>query len=220
MRIGFGVSVASSHAAGMSYLWHDPDYLRPERQLAPPAVHRMFDDMPLPAEEHELPDGVTDPFAKLEAVYDIAGAQMERGLKGAQFLHGKPATIDATLNTQDPSDRHQLHTAHHAQVVATAPLPVSKKIDPTFDAKPHQREGIGDALSIMATMGPMVAGHAVATATQGPLPMMAGQAVTMAGTVVSAAEVVAAGVAEGLKETTQVPQPRRGLRRRDDSLDR
>ena len=87
MRIG---STGTSHHAGMSSIWHDPDF-EPGRQFQAPIVTKNFDDLPVPTEQHELPDGVSDPFAKLDAVYDVAAAQMERGVKGAEFLHGKAA---------------------------------------------------------------------------------------------------------------------------------
>ncbi len=85
MRVG-GVS---THAAGMSSLWHDPDLDAPVKRFETPLVHKNFDQMPLPAEQAELPAGVQDPFARLDAVYDAAAVQMERGLKGAEFLHGR-----------------------------------------------------------------------------------------------------------------------------------
>jgi hypothetical protein len=96
MRVGsIGVS---SHAAGMSALWHDPDF-QPVKRFETPLVQKSFDEMPLPTEQVELPDGVADPFAKLDAVYDAAALQMDRGLKGAEFLHGRKAPPSATAPT-------------------------------------------------------------------------------------------------------------------------
>jgi hypothetical protein len=94
----------SSHMAGMSSLWHDPDFI-PERRFETPLVTRNYDDIPVPTEQHELPDGVKDPFAKLDAVYDAAALQMERGIKGANFLHGKPATIGLDPGLAGPNDQ-------------------------------------------------------------------------------------------------------------------
>ena len=74
MRIG-SVS-SSSHAAGMSALWHDPEFDAPVRRFETPLVQKNFDDLPVPTEHHELPDGVQDPFQKLDAVYDAAAVQM------------------------------------------------------------------------------------------------------------------------------------------------
>jgi hypothetical protein len=96
MRVG-ALSV-SSHAAGMSALWHDPDF-EPVKRFETPLVQKNFDQLPLPTEQIELPDGVADPFAKLDAVYDAAAAQMDRGLKGAEFLHGKKAPSSVTPPT-------------------------------------------------------------------------------------------------------------------------
>jgi hypothetical protein len=96
MRVG-ALSV-SSHAAGMSALWHDPDF-EPVKRFETPLVQKNFDQLPLPTEQVELPDGVADPFAKLDAVYDAAAVQMDRGLKGAEFLHGKKAPSSVTPPT-------------------------------------------------------------------------------------------------------------------------
>jgi hypothetical protein len=74
----------------MSALWHDPDF-QPVKRFETPLVQKNYDELPLPTEQVELPDGVADPFAKLDAVYDAAAVQMDRGLKGAEFLHGKKA---------------------------------------------------------------------------------------------------------------------------------
>lgn len=87
MRIG--QSANSSHRAGMSALWHDAEYL-PEKQLHTPTVEKGLEDLSLPSEQHQLPEGMADPFAKLEQVYDVAAEQMERGIRGQQFLNGKP----------------------------------------------------------------------------------------------------------------------------------
>lgn len=86
MRIGS--TNVSSHAAGMSALWHDADYL-PEKHIHTPTVEKGLSEMPLPSEQHQLPPGVADPFARLDQVYDLAGQQMERGLEGQAFLHGR-----------------------------------------------------------------------------------------------------------------------------------
>jgi hypothetical protein len=103
MRVG-GVLV-SSHAAGMSALWHDPDF-HPVKRFETPTVQKNYDEMPVPTEQVELPDGVVDPFAKLDAVYDTAALQMERGVKGHEFLHGKKAPAAAEVpraGAEDPT---------------------------------------------------------------------------------------------------------------------
>lgn len=86
MRVG--QSPFSAHQHGMSALWHDADYVPEQRFETPLVRHHGLEDMALPAEQHQLPEGVNDPFHKLDAVFEIAAAQMERGLKGAAFLHG------------------------------------------------------------------------------------------------------------------------------------
>ena len=103
MRIG---SVShSSHAAGMSALWHDPEFDAPVRRFETPLVQKSFEDLPVPTEHHELPDGVSDPFKKLDAVYDAAAVQMERGIKGSDFLHGKNKAPDANFGKPDDVTR-------------------------------------------------------------------------------------------------------------------
>ena len=87
MRVGG--SPYSAHQAGMSALWHDVDYI-PEKRFETPLVRGGLEDMALPSEQHQLPDGVDDPFKKLDEVYDVAAAQMDRGIKGSTFLHGRP----------------------------------------------------------------------------------------------------------------------------------
>ena len=104
MRIG-SLQV-STHAAGMSALWHDTDYL-PEKRIHTPTVERGLEELPLPSEQHQLPPGVEDPFRKLDDVYAVAADQMERGLEGRAFLHGRPppASFDARVKTAlEPGD--------------------------------------------------------------------------------------------------------------------
>lgn len=94
MRVGGSTSGISSHQAGMSSLWHDPDW-RPEKAVDVPKVVQRFADEQelLPSEQHQLPRGA-DAFAKLDEIYEMAGAQMDRGIEGAQFLHGKRPTTN------------------------------------------------------------------------------------------------------------------------------
>jgi hypothetical protein len=100
--------MASSHLAGMSALWHDADYL-PEKKIHIPTVEKGLDEMPLPSEQHQLPQEL-DAFAKMDEVYEVAGRQMERGIEGANFLHGKqpvnaPAeTSSSKLQPKDPAE--------------------------------------------------------------------------------------------------------------------
>lgn len=73
----------------MSSLWHDADW-QPDKSIHIPTVVQKFPDESelLPSEEHQLPRGF-DAFAKLDEIYEVAGAQMDRGIEGAQFLHGR-----------------------------------------------------------------------------------------------------------------------------------
>ncbi len=86
MRIS-GRQNTLSHQAGMSALWHDADYI-PDRRIDVPTVEKGLEGEPLPSERHHNPDQ-TDPYARQDAAYDIAAQQMERGIKGMEFLHGK-----------------------------------------------------------------------------------------------------------------------------------
>ncbi len=105
MRIG-GSSIASTHAAGMSALWHDAaldeDGL-PLKRLHIPTVEKKIEDLPLPGEDHQLPEGYADPFARMDAAYDVAAAQMERGLKGTEFLHGRNSEKKAPPRVEGPA---------------------------------------------------------------------------------------------------------------------
>lgn len=104
MRIGS--SPFSAHQAGMSALWHDVDYI-PEKRFETPLVHKGLQDLALPHEAHQLPEGVADPFQKMDEVFEAAAAQMERGLAGQAFLHGRPASVAASMaaETTDPGRR-------------------------------------------------------------------------------------------------------------------
>lgn len=108
MRVG--QSPFSAHQAGMSALWHDADYV-PEQRFETPIVMRGLQDFAVPSEQHQLPDGVEDPFQKLEAIFELAAAQMDRGIRGVTFLHGKPP-----VEVAGPHERHEdaTHAALHA----------------------------------------------------------------------------------------------------------
>lgn len=116
MRIG---SQVTSRMAGMSALWHDADYL-PDKHIHIPTVERGIDDMPLPSEQHQLPPGAKDPFAKLDQVYDVAAQQMERGLEGQAFLHGRPA----------PAERHERGPLQSAELHAEVTRTYAQAADP------------------------------------------------------------------------------------------
>lgn len=184
MRVG-GAQV-STKAAGMSALWHDIDYL-PSQHIHTPTVERGLDDLPLPSEQHQLPPGIKDPFAKLDEIYDVAGAQMERGLEGAAFLHGKapPAVYEARAleafeaaqeqtrtmirppETKQTSRGAQEHRAADQQIEARAQAgnaapKVSNATNPS-NAK-QQSERAQKALEVAEGMGVSVAAMAVTQA--------------------------------------------------------
>ena len=235
MRVG--QSPFSAHQAGMSALWHDVDFV-PEKRFETPPVEKGIEDWALPGEQHQLPDGVADPFHKLDQVYDVAAAQMERGIKGAQFLHGKPPSAETTDPRRNADDiarvqqsapmkgsavdqkfvesiRTDFEQARMTNQAAAITVPKAKGGTKTAadaeakDAAP-QASSVGDTVGALMTFLPMAGGQAVASVVQGPLPALATQAVTVTSAVVGAAQVTAAGVAEGLKAEEPVVV-RRGL---------
>lgn len=241
MRIGS--SPVSAHRAGMSALWHDVDYV-PEKRFETPVVAKMLQDFALPHEEHQLPEGVADPFKKLDQAFEVAAAQMERGIQGQAFLHGKPRPaaevsdprriVDdgARLSAQAPtkgsaadrqivdSVRADLDQARRIGTAAATPIAVGKSATKTAaqaesEAAAPKASGAGDVLDSLATFLPMAGGQAIQSVAQGPLPALATQAVTVASGVVGAAEVASVGIAEGLKEEEPI-LPRRGLGRTRD----
>lgn len=104
MRVGGPSGGAAAHLAGMSHLWHDQEW-QPEKSLDIPRVLRRFDDEQdlLPKEAHQLPSGGAG-FAKLDEAYEVAAAQEELGLRGAQFLHGRVAPAQAARDTAGNAD--------------------------------------------------------------------------------------------------------------------
>ena len=215
----------------MSSLWHDPDF-EPIRQFQSPLVQRSFDDLPVPTERHELPDGVSDPFTKLDAVYDTAAVQMERGIKGAEFLHGKKApSADPTVAARvDDSARVQERPIDPARQAATtldrqtrdhirrldqaANQPIATSSSATKTASHQQAEQAANAgashdahsgLDAAMSFGPMIAAQAA-------------QALQTVNTVAAVGEVALVGVAEAtgdpLDISSSLGAPRRGLSRK------
>lgn len=237
MRVGS--SPFSAHQSGMSALWHDADYI-PEKRFETPLVHKHLQDMALPSEQHQLPDGVEDPFKKLDQIFEVAAAQMDKGIAGQAFLHGRARAQEVADPVRHAADVTK--TMHHApqkgsavdhkivesvradleqvrltnQAAATA-VPVAKSATKTAAEKeavaaaPHA-SSVGDVLGAAATFMPMAAGQAVQGVVQGPLPALASQAVTIANAVAGAGQIATVGVAEGLKEDEPVVV-KRGLAR-------
>lgn len=235
MRVGS--SPFSAHQAGMSALWHDADYV-PEQRFETPVVRTGLEDFALPTEQHQLPDGVDDPFKKLEAVFEVAAAQMERGIKGANFLHGHKPRVDDVAEARNSqrmidsqangvqkgtaasqkiveSVRTDLEQVRMTNQAAASPIATTKGASKTAAekeavAQAPNMSGVSDALGTAAIFVPMAVGSGVQTAIQGPLPALASQAVTVVGAAGTAGEVMVVGIAEGLKEDAPV-QVRRGL---------
>lgn len=225
MRVG-GLS-SSSHAAGMSALWHDPEFDPAVRRFETPLVQKTFDDLPVPTEQHELPDGVSDPFKKLDAIYDAAAVQMERGIKGAEFLHGKkpvadhikpdemtrlqdrPVALDPAKQTAQRLDKQERE--HHQRLGQAAVAKPVASSSATKTAAQKETEaaangGAVDADSVIGaamTFAPMAAAQAATTLVQGPLPALAAQAINTTGAVASVADLAMVGVAEATKETKE-----------------
>ncbi len=240
MRVGS--SPFSAHQAGMSALWHDADYV-PEQRFETPVVRTGLEDFALPTEQHQLPDGVEDPFKKLDAIFEVAAAQMERGLKGAAFLHGhKPRVddigearesrraVDGQINGAQKgsaasqkivdSVRADLEQVRMTNQAAATPIATTKGASKTAAekeavAQAPNMSGVSDALGSAAIFVPMAVGSGIQTAIQGPLPALASQAVTVVGAAGTAGEVMVVGIAEGLKEEAPV-QVRRGLQNNSD----
>ena len=233
MRVGS--SPFSAHQAGMSALWHDAEYV-PEQRFETPVVRTGLEDFALPTEQHQLPEGVDDPFKKLEAVFEIAAQQMERGIKGANFLHGSKSKIDdvsdpamvskrsadAQLNMKGGAAQQKMVEAVRTDLeqvrmtnqAAATTIPKTKGASKTAAeaeavSQAPNMSGVSDALGAAATFIPMAVGSGIQTAVQGPLPALATQAITVTGAAATAGEVMVVGVAEGLKE--DAPVVRRGL---------
>ena len=202
----------SAHQAGMSALWHDADYI-PEQRFETPIVRKTLDDMPLPGEHHQLPEGVDDPFARMEAVFDVAAAQMERGVRGAAFLHGKPppAALDPAQHATRMERQQERDIARAANAVPKAKGSAKTAADADADRAVTPSGPLDEVISAAATFLPTAGAHAVQHVVQGPMPALASEAVKIAGAVIAGGQVAAAGVAEGLQ-----PEPvvvRRGLRK-------
>jgi len=92
---------AVGYGYGTSRLWHDPDYSY-DKPLYPTRVEKPIDTQ-LPYQEHVLPPELPrDPYVAQEKSYDVAFAQMTRGIEGRDFLHGvkKDAAFDLVVQAQ------------------------------------------------------------------------------------------------------------------------
>ncbi|MFH1808020.1 MAG: hypothetical protein ABIJ09_04705 [Pseudomonadota bacterium] len=93
-RVGGGALYGTSH------LWHDPDYSL-DRANPYFRVQKALDTT-LPYQEHVEPEKAQDPYQAQEKGYDVAFAQMTRGIEGRDFLHGvkNPEAFSNALQTQ------------------------------------------------------------------------------------------------------------------------
>lgn len=132
---------STSHLAGMSALWHDAEYL-PEKQLYTPTVEKGLEGMPLPSERHQLPEGATDPFAVQEKAYDVAAAQMERGIKGMEFLHGKTNRFEEITSPGAMNAPVSGTSSKDGPSFKQAPAPLAEANDLTRTYLQQQHEGL------------------------------------------------------------------------------
>jgi len=211
----------------MSSLWHDVDYL-PEKRLEIPLVIRGLDDMALPASEHQLPEGKRDPFVVQEKAYDVASAQMERGLAGQAFLYG--ATVHSRgIDPSGGAKDKQTSQHHHAQNIEKALI--DKRVDQgkkvgelgLYGKKPtpsDAKKGVEaplDAAHVAQGVG-MVAGMATSASAQSiqavGVPEALKDAIGVVGATASAAETGALGVAQATG-SDEMEKPQRVERRKD-----
>ena len=83
-----------SHQWGTSSLWHDPNYEISQDYRPQPVQRGIMQGEALPKEDHLLPpERPQDPYNVQEQAYDVAAAQMNRGVEGQAFLRGN-ATRD------------------------------------------------------------------------------------------------------------------------------
>jgi hypothetical protein len=168
---------------------------------------------------------------------------MERGLKGAEFLHGKKATIvadptavagadDPTRIRDRPTDpaRQQATTLdrqtrdHQRRLDQAAHTPTVKASSSTKTAADKEVEhatnagaptDTRNAIDALMTFGPMVAAQAATATVQGPVATASTAALQTVNTVTAASEVALAGISEGVSEAPETPAgPRRGLSRK------
>jgi hypothetical protein len=110
-----------SHGFGTSRLWHDPNY-EISRDYRPQPVQRgITGGEALPKEDHLLPpEKPQDPYSTQEQAYDVAAAQMKRGVEGVNMLQGKnnvaafDAAVNAAQNRTELQDVTRTQVAQHS----------------------------------------------------------------------------------------------------------
>jgi hypothetical protein len=164
---------------GTSHLWHDPDYSL-ERASPYFRVQKALDTT-LPYQEHiEPPQEARDPYQAQEKGYEVAFAQMTRGIEGRDFLHGIKNTdafnnaigTQAVLNAQSSTQTRLVdHPASaRAQLEATqtyvAPPPGARSDQATATAGDKDAAQAAQAQSDQSTLSEVMSlmGGAVTTA--------------------------------------------------------
>lgn len=93
---------------GASRLWHDPNY-EITRDYRPIPVQKGIESgEALPHEEHLLPpEKPQDPYSVQESAYDVAAAQMTRGVEAQKLLQGQKneKAFDAAVTAAQSRDR-------------------------------------------------------------------------------------------------------------------
>ena len=156
MAVGGISGGLSSHRAGMSALWHDIDYV-PSKHIHTPTVEKRLEDQPIPSEEHKSPKG-EQAFQKMDEVYAIAGKQMERGIEGQKFLHGKRA--DQIIDAKDD----QVLASEDQTRTLLAPRAVEKSAD-SRAAQDHRVEVHQERQSKAAGNTPLKTSNATEAST-------------------------------------------------------
>ena len=191
----------TSNVYGMSSLWHDVDYV-PEKRFDVPVVHKGLEEMPLPSEMHQRPEGDADPYKKQEIMYDVAAQQMERGLAGKAFLEGHREDITQKIGNTMATQEHRIEAKQIQKREEASKAPLYGKVsstDTSQNARPVSDDSDLNAAQVMQGVG-MVAGMMTTAASQSiqgvQLPSAVKDVVSAAGATVGAVETGAMGVAQ------------------------
>ena len=98
--------------------------------------------MALPSEEHQVPETAKDPFAAMDAVYQIAADDMDRGVKGMAFLNGgATSNVNAVMSAHDsvPEANEPRHAIDQANDL-TRTFSRTRKMDPTASTEVRHAE--------------------------------------------------------------------------------
>jgi hypothetical protein len=217
----------------MSALWHDIDYI-PSKHIHTPTVEKQLADQPLPSEEHKLPKG-EQAFQKMDEVYAIAGEQMERGIEGQKFLHGRrsdqvtDAQADQRLAAEDQTrtllapravektaesraiqeHRVEMHQDKQSKAAGNTPLKTSNAVEASNakDVAKRAEAALKMAEGLGVSLGAMAVSQALdVTGSSGVVATEAANVVKAVGTAKTAV-----GMTTPMKETDEVGRPRPGI---------